>query len=122
MIFTNSEKSGTLRRKERGYQMNATLHGIYVNDITDTSGALHILKERSGKDFSSDTLHYLVHKKRLSAFVFCDSVLIPWSPEHKRHGQTLIFLKTEVYKLDVSKKKRGRGAKKSVSDDNEIPG
>jgi hypothetical protein len=99
--------------------MSTELQGVYASDITDTSGALHILKERSGKDFSPDTLHYFVREGKLPAYVFYNSQLTRWTSEHKRRGQGMLFLKRDIYSIDTSRKKHGRGATKPISDDTE---
>ena len=100
--------------------MSTELSGIYARDLTDTAGALHILKHRSGKTFSPDTLHYFVRIGKLKAYVFHDAELLQWKPETKRHGQVLIFLKKDIYNLDISPKKRGRHAKNEFSATSEI--
>lgn len=91
--------------------MDTELRGVYASDITDTSGALYILKQRSGQDFSPDTLHYLVRTDRLHAFLFENAELVRWTPGQRRRGQTLIFLKKDLYEFTPPIKKRGRGAK-----------
>ena len=100
--------------------MSTELSGIYARDLTDTAGALHILKQRSGKTFSPDTLHYFVRTGKLSAYVFNNAELLRWKPDMKRHGQGLIFLKKDIYTLDISPKKRGRHAKNEISATYEI--
>lgn len=100
--------------------MSSELSGVYARDITDTSGALYILKQRSGKNFSPDTLHYHVREGNVPAYVFVNGELVRWQTGEKRRGQTLIFLKRDIYNLNPPEKKRGRGAVKQYSDVTEI--
>ncbi len=100
--------------------MRTDLSGVYARDITDTSGALYILEQRLGKKFSPDTLHYHVREGKLRAYVFVNGELVRWQTGEKRRGQTLIFLKKDIYNFNLPEKKRGRGASKQFSDVAEI--
>lgn len=96
--------------------MSTELNGVYARDLTDTSGALHLLEQRSGQTFSPDTIHYLVREQKLPAYVFDNAELVRWESGRKRRGQTMIFLKKDIYNLTPPAKKRGRGATSQSSD------
>lgn len=100
--------------------MSAELNGVFAHDLTDTSGALHLLEQRSGKTFSPDTLHYLVRKQKLPAYVFSNAELVRWQPGQERRGQTMIFLKKDIYGVPTHLKKRGRGAEKTEHQSSDV--
>lgn len=86
---------------------------VPASNLTDTQGAVDILEERTGRDYTPDTIHNLVRSKKLTAYVFVKGELQPRpepSEENRRvrQGQGLIFIKEDLYKIDLPDHDVGR--------------
>lgn len=68
-----------------------------TTEITDTKGALAILRRRQGgREYSDRTLQYHAQHGNLPVYVFDDGDLVQWVPGGKRLGASYIFLRHDV--------------------------
>jgi hypothetical protein len=81
--------------------MSTDLSDVHACDITDISGALYILEQRSGQKFGPDTLYYKIVCGHLPAYIFVNGDLEQWTQEDQLREQTLIFLKEHIYDLHL---------------------
>lgn len=84
--------------------MQKDILSINTAEITDTKGALGILTQRLGRDYSKYTLQYHVRQGNIPAYVFDEGDLVRWHAYNERQGASYIFLKRDVEALPLESK------------------
>jgi len=89
------------------YPEQVDLSQITVADLTDTVGAVNILKARFHReDYSVDSLHQLVKHGKIRSFMFQDGKLVLRKPDEKTRGRDLFLLRSDIEQLPEPR--RGR--------------
>ncbi len=88
---------------------------IKVKDLTDSDGASTVLSDRFHKDYSVDSVHQLVKKGRLRAWIFQKGVLVERTPETQTRGKDLLFLFSDLQAVPLPRK-AGRPKETSARD------
>jgi hypothetical protein len=91
------------------------LTGVFSEDLTGTKGALLMLSQRLGREYSRHTLQYHVRQGNLPAYAFVGADLVRMEPGvGARIGVDHIFVKADIMALPLQNKV-GRKAKPAKS-------
>jgi len=90
---------------------------LSARDLRDTKGAAKIIADRMDKEgkISVDTVHLLVRRNKLKAYIFDEDGLLVERDEHhtKRSGQALYFAMSDLYQVELPREAPGRPRKEN---------